>query len=147
MKPCGAFVSLHISGGLRGCIGRMVGTDPLLETVRGMAAGAAFEDPRFQPLSAEELARVLIEITVLSPLMDCLPEDVEVGRHGIYVTMGWHSGVLLPQVATERSWSRETFLDQTCLKAGLPKDAWRRPGMRIQVFEGIVFGEEGSPLG
>ncbi|HET7839061.1 MAG TPA: AmmeMemoRadiSam system protein A [Rectinemataceae bacterium] len=143
MERCGAFVTLHEAGRLRGCIGRMVGSDPLLETVSSMARAAAFEDPRFPPLSARELGEIDIEITVLSPLRDCCPDEVEVGRHGIYITKGWHSGVLLPQVATERCWDRETFLEQTCLKAGLPPDAWESPEARVQVFEGIVFGEKG----
>ena len=140
--PCGAFVTLRERGSLRGCIGRMTSTSPLYETIREMAAAAAFEDPRFPQLSPDELPHVDIEITVLSPLRKVESvSEIEVGRHGIYITKGWHSGVLLPQVATEQGWSRDTFVEQTCYKAGLPPDAWKSPDAIIQIFEGLVFGE------
>jgi AmmeMemoRadiSam system protein A len=140
--PCGAFVTLREHGSLRGCIGRMTSLAPLYATVREMAAAAAFEDPRFSKLSKGELAHVDIEITALSPLRKVESiSEIEVGRHGIYITKDWHSGVLLPQVATEQKWDRDTFVEQTCYKAGLPPDAWKSPDTVIQIFEGLVFGE------
>jgi len=141
--PCGAFVTLRERGALRGCIGRMTASEPLHETIREMARAAAFEDPRFPSLGKDELDRIDIEITVLSPLRKVSSvAEIEVGRHGIYITKGWHSGVLLPQVATEQGWDRDTFVEQTCYKAGLPGDAWKSPDVVMQVFEGLVFGEK-----
>ncbi len=138
----GAFVSLHARGDLRGCIGTFVGRRPLVQTVQEMAVSAAFGDPRFPPLGAEELAGVALEISVLSPLREIRDVgEIEVGRHGLYVTRGPRSGVLLPQVASEYGWDREEFLAHTCTKAGLPRDAWREPGTKIEVFEAQVFGE------
>lgn len=142
---CGGFVSLHEEGALRGCIGRITASGPLLETIRSMAESAAFEDPRFEPLSASELPRVKLEITLLSPLkrIDDVSE-IEVGKHGIYIVRGWHSGILLPQVAVEYGWDRATFLQQVCHKAGMQADAWRAPDTELFIFEGLVFGEQGD---
>jgi AmmeMemoRadiSam system protein A len=138
----GAFVSLHKKGALRGCIGVFSGKGPLHATVSSMALSAAFEDPRFPPLTAKELDDVEIEISVLSPLKRIESvEEIEVGKHGIYLVKGFNRGVLLPQVATEYGWDRKTFLDQTCLKAGLPGDCWRE-GAEIYTFTAEVFGEE-----
>lgn len=140
--PCGAFVTLRKQGALRGCIGRMTSPEPLYLTIREMALAAAFEDPRFPSLVEGELRHIDIEITVLSPLRKINDvNEIEVGRHGIYITKGWHSGVLLPQVAVEQGWGRDTFVEQTCYKAGLPPDAWKSPDAVIQIFEGLVFGE------
>jgi len=145
LTPCGAFVTLRENTALRGCIGRMSSPDPLVETVRQMAAAAAFEDPRFRPLQINEFDLIAIEITVLSPLRRIHdPNEIVVGRHGIHLTKGWRSGVLLPQVATEQGWDRATFLEQTCWKAGLPPDAWQSPDTVISIFEGLVFGEAAS---
>ncbi|RLB58246.1 MAG: AMMECR1 domain-containing protein [Deltaproteobacteria bacterium] len=142
-RPGGAFVTLHLQGQLRGCIGTFTSEQPLVYTVQEMAVSAAQRDPRFPPLRPEELDAVDLEISVLSPLRQIDdPQLVEVGRHGIYITRGFHSGVLLPQVATEYGWDRETFLDHTCLKAGLPPGCWREAGTRIEVFEAEVFGEK-----
>lgn len=139
---CGAFVSLHEEGRLRGCIGRIVGGSPVVETIRGMALAAAFEDPRFDPLVASELPRVDIEITLLSPMERLASvEDIEIGRHGLYIVKGWHSGLLLPQVPVEFGWDRETFLEQLCYKAGLHAGAWKASDTELFSFEGIVFGE------
>jgi AmmeMemoRadiSam system protein A len=139
----GVFVTLHERGNLRGCIGRMTASGSLVSTIREMARAAAFEDPRFRSLTAEELDGIDIEITVLSPLrrIDGI-DEIEVGKHGIYITKGWHSGVLLPQVATEQGWDRRTFVEQTCCKAGLPAGAWSSPEAVLQIFEGLVFGEK-----
>ena len=140
---CGAFVSLHEERRLRGCIGRIVGGSPVVETIRGIALAAAFEDPRFEPLRAAELPRVDIEITLLSPMERVSSvEGIEIGRHGLYIVKGWHSGLLLPQVPVEFGWDRETFLEQLCYKAGLHAGAWKASDAELFSFEGIVFGEK-----
>jgi AmmeMemoRadiSam system protein A len=137
----GAFVTLRKAGGhLRGCIGHIEPSAPLYQTVRECAAAAASRDPRFEPVTPPELPDLRIEISVLSLLTDVRPEEVEVGRHGLLISQGFHRGLLLPQVATEWHWNREQFLEETCLKAGLPPDAWRH-GARIQAFTAQVFGE------
>jgi AmmeMemoRadiSam system protein B/AmmeMemoRadiSam system protein A len=140
---CGAFVTLHESGRLRGCIGYIRAVKPLRETVAEMAVQAALHDPRFPAVTADEVPRLDIEISVLSPLEEV--DDVasiEVGRHGLIIQDAHHSGLLLPQVATEQGWDRETFLDHTCLKAGLPPGSWRRDGVTILRFTADVFGEK-----
>jgi AmmeMemoRadiSam system protein A len=142
-ERCGAFVSLHSRGALRGCIGTFMASVPLHETVMDMAVAAATEDPRFEPVRPHELREIDIEISVLSPLRRVAdPAEVEVGKHGVYITRGRHRGVLLPQVATEYGWDRETFLEHTCHKAGLPPEAWKEPGTIIEVFTAEVFGEK-----
>jgi AmmeMemoRadiSam system protein A len=145
-RPSGAFVSLHTRGGdLRGCIGSIAAVAPLCEAVSSNAINAAFRDPRFHPLRKDELANLHIEISVMSPvgMVDDLSE-IEVGRDGLIVSRGSRRGLLLPQVATEYGWDRETFLRQTCLKAGLPPEAWREPNCRIEKFSAEVFGEAKS---
>ncbi|MBU1742883.1 MAG: AmmeMemoRadiSam system protein A, partial [Proteobacteria bacterium] len=127
----------------RGCIGNFQGSGTLAETVQDMARAAAFEDPRFPPLSGDELAEVDLEISVLTPLRRIEdPSLIEVGRHGVYLIQGSCRGVLLPQVAVEWGWDRDTFLDQTCVKAGLGPGCWRDPGAEIYVFSAQVFGEK-----
>ena len=141
---CGAFVTLHKKGQLRGCIGNMVGHGPLIMTIREMAIAAATGDPRFHRVKAEEMSSIDIEISVLSPLE--LIKDVsrlEVGKHGILMKRGFYQGVLLPQVASEYGWDRETFLAHTCEKAGLPADAWKDSETEIYIFAADVFGEKG----
>ena len=123
--PCGAFVTLHQGASgrreLRGCIGRMTASLPLEETVRTMAREAAFRDPRFPPLKRGELEQCHIEISALSPMSVCPdPRQVKVGVHGLYLVRGGRSGVLLPKVPVEQGWDLEEYLDQLCLKAGLP---------------------------
>jgi len=143
LEPRGAFVTLHLAGALRGCIGTFVSQQPLIHTVQEMAISAATRDPRFPPLQPAELDEIDIEISALSPLRPVSdPNEVEVGRHGIFIKRDFYSGVLLPQVATEQGWDRETFLQHTCLKAGLPPAAWRDPKTTIEVFEAQVFGEQ-----
>jgi AmmeMemoRadiSam system protein B/AmmeMemoRadiSam system protein A len=137
----GAFVTLTEGGELRGCIGHIVGTQPLYRTVSEMAVAAATEDPRFPPLASEELDNVAIEVSVLTPLRKVAgPDEIEVGRDGIYLEKGHNRGLLLPQVATEYGWDCREFLDHTCLKAGLPKGSWRE-GANIQAFSAQVFNE------
>lgn len=141
-EPRGAFVTLKHRGELRGCIGYVEAIKPLAETIEDCTVSAASRDPRFPPVDPAELPGISIEISVLSPLEELSdPEKVEVGRHGLMIQKGYHRGLLLPQVATEYGWNREQFLAHTCLKAGLPMDAWRR-GATLHVFTADVFGEE-----
>jgi len=136
----GAFVSLHKAGRLRGCIGHIVGDRPLQDTIKDMAVAAAFDDPRFPPLAPEEFNDVDIELSVLTPLEKIDdPGVIQVGKHGIYIIKGYHAGLLLPQVATEYGWDSETFLAQTCVKAGLPPNAWQDKDTTIFVFSADVF--------
>ncbi len=140
MEPRGAFVTLEKNRQLRGCIGFIEAVKPLHETVREMAEAAAFRDPRFPALRQEEWPQIQIEISVLTPLRQIRDvEEIRVGVHGLYVIQGSHRGLLLPQVATDYGWDRETFLAHTCTKAGLPKDAWKDPQTRIYVFGADVF--------
>ena len=144
--PAGAFVSLHEDGDLRGCIGTFNAERPLAEVVQEMALAAATGDSRFPPMEAEAMDFVDIEISVLSPRRRIeSPAQVEVGVHGIFITRDYYSGVLLPQVATEYGWNREEFLAQTCLKAGLPPEAWKDPKTSIEVFSAQIFGEKENP--
>jgi uncharacterized protein len=137
----GAFVSLHRRGQLRGCIGYLEAVKPLLQTIREMAAAAAFHDPRFRPLRNDELADLEIEISVLTPMQLIKSiDEIEVGKHGLYMVQGFCRGLLLPQVATEYKWDRTTFLQQTCCKAGLSPDAWKDPATKIYIFTADIFG-------
>ncbi len=137
----GAFVTLHLQERLRGCIGYIVPQHSLYRTVAEAARAAAFEDPRFQPVTTDEAGRLAVEISILSPPQPIRPEEVVVGLHGLIVTKGGRRGVLLPQVPVEWNWDRETFLSQTCLKAGLASDAWLQ-GVDLQAFTAEVFGDE-----
>lgn len=142
-QKTGAFVTLRKSGDLRGCIGNMTSRSALHETIASMALSSAFRDPRFSPLSKEEFQEISIEISVLSPLVqvDSLKE-LEPGTHGLYLTRGYRSGVLLPQVATEQGWNREEFALHTCRKAGLPPEALEDPETRMEIFTASIFSEE-----
>lgn len=141
-EQCGAFVTLRLDGKLRGCIGHMTGVKPLHKAVEELAQSSAFHDPRFPSLQERELDKIDIEITVLTPLEEISDlSALEVGRHGIYIQQGGRSGVLLPQVATEQGWDRNTFLEHTCRKAGLPGSCWKDPNTKISIFEGIIFKE------
>lgn len=136
----GAFTTLHLEGHLRGCVGYVFPAYSLYRTVAETAQAAAFRDARFPPLTAEEAPRLQIEISVLSPLAPIAPEEIEIGRHGLVITYGSRRGLLLPQVPAEHGWDRETFLEQVCLKAALPPDAWRH-GALIEAFTAEVFSE------
>jgi AmmeMemoRadiSam system protein A len=144
--PCGAFVTLHNRGRLRGCIGTFQGRRPLYQTIQEMAV-AALRDPRFvdQPVTARELADIDLEISVLSPLektKDPLAE-IELGRHGICIESPYGGGCFLPQVATETGWSKEEFLSRCASgKAHLAPDAWKSPEVTVYRFEAEVFGEK-----
>ncbi|MBU2502439.1 AmmeMemoRadiSam system protein A, partial [bacterium] len=132
-------------GQLRGCIGHMAEDIPLGQVVGAMAIQAAFNDRRFQPVTARELEDLDIEISVLTPFRAVSgPEAVVVGRDGVVLRKGGRSAVFLPQVATEQGWDRDTLLDQLSLKAGLPADAWRS-GAQLSVFQAEVFGEHDLP--
>jgi AmmeMemoRadiSam system protein A len=138
----GAFVTLHIDDELRGCVGYVEPRYPLGKTVRDVAVKAAFEDPRFFPLSSAELEMVDIEISVLSPLEKVKEiSEIEVGIHGLVVEAGYRRGLLLPQVATEYKWGRTEFLNHTAIKAGLPPDAWQQPEVSIFRFSVDRFSE------
>lgn len=139
-EPRGAFVTINKHGDLRGCIGFIRGIKPLYQAVEEMAAAAAFNDPRFPPVTEKELKDLEIEISVLTPLKQIDDVDeIEVGKHGIYIERGFYSGLLLPQVATEYGWDRQTFLEQTCLKAGLPRHAWKERESKIYIFSADIF--------
>ena len=139
-RPLGSFVTITLGGDLRGCIGTIVGREPLEENVWRMARAAALEDPRFPPLSAREWARAGLDISVLDELTVCPdPQRIVVGRHGVALQYGGRSGVFLPQVPVEQGWDRETYLDHLCLKAGVPVGSWRLPGARLYWYEAEVF--------
>lgn len=137
----GAFVTLRVNEELRGCIGYVLPTKPLYETVIEVGTLAATQDFRFEPLNLEELDETKIEISVLSlpqPIED--PKKIEVGKHGIIISKAFHKGLLLPQVPLEYNWDLETFLKHGCLKAGLDEDEWKR-GAKIEIFQAQVFSD------
>ena len=143
-QDMGAFVTLHERGQLRGCIGHMAATRPLYLTVRDMAISAATEDPRFPPVTLEELNDIDVEISALSPMKKIDDyNEIEMGKHGVMVKSGWRSGVYLPQVADETGWDREHFMSSLCAhKAGISPDAWKTGDCEIYVFTAEVFGEK-----
>lgn len=143
----GVFVTIHLLGKLRGCIGYVIPYHPLQQTVEEMARAASLRDPRFHRVTADELPEIDIEISVLSPLRRV--EDVQeivVGVHGLYIKKGSYSGLLLPQVAPQYGWDRDQFLQQTCLKAGLPLTAWQDEDAEIWRFSAEVFGENDDEI-
>lgn len=138
---CGVFVSIYCEGELRGCLGRVQPSVPLGETIVDLAAAVADSDPRFDPIRAHELEAVSIEVSVLTePVALTDVARLDPGRHGLIVEQGSARGLLLPQVAAEHGWDAGTFLEQVCVKARLPRDAWRH-GARLYVFEAEVFKE------
>jgi AmmeMemoRadiSam system protein A len=139
----GAFVTIHKKGALRGCIGNIVGRGPLWQTIRKMAVEAALHDPRFSPVGIIELKDIDIEISVLSPFEKITDLNmIEVGKHGLFIRNGFYQGLLLPQVATEYNWSRNEFLEHTCMKAGLDRFCFREKNCEIFIFSATVFGEK-----
>lgn len=142
-REYGAFVSLHNKEELRGCIGNCTPKSPLFETVTEMTEAAASRDPRVKPVSKKETAEIRIDITVLSPLgfVDD-PLALEIGQHGLYIAAGKKRGVLLPQVATQYGWDMKTFLEQTCLKAGLQKNAWKESHTQVSSFTALIIEEQ-----
>jgi AmmeMemoRadiSam system protein A len=136
-----AFVTIFCRGELRGCLGRLTSDMPLPALVSHLAQEVADSDPRFDPVRPEELNEISLEISVLTPEREVQAlREIEIGRHGLIIEKGSRRGLLLPQVAAEHGWDRDTFVAQACLKAGLASDAWRH-GARIFVFEAQVFGE------
>lgn len=146
LTPAAAFVTLRRRADheLRGCVGLLDREDSLAEVVAQAAIAAGTRDGRFEAVTASELPGLTIEISVLGPLAEICSDDVEVGRHGLMVRFGERRGLLLPQVAVDRGWDRETFLAWTCRKAGLPPDAWRKPGCELLGFTAVVFAEDES---
>jgi uncharacterized protein len=140
-EPRGAFTTLHLDSRLRGCIGYVFSNQSLYQTIAETARSAAFDDPRFEPVTLAQAPELKVEISVLSALQPITPDDLVVGKHGLVVMHGGQRGLLLPQVPLEWGWDRETFLAQTCMKAGLPPDAWKH-GAELQAFTAEVFGEE-----
>jgi AmmeMemoRadiSam system protein A len=140
-EPRGAFTSLYLRGELRGCVGYVLPVSPVYRAVADTARAAAFEDTRFHPVTLPEESQLEIELSILSPPQAIAPEAIEIGRHGLLISMSGHRGLLLPQVPTEHNWDRGTFLEQTCRKAGLPLDAWKN-GATIEAFTAEIFGDE-----
>jgi len=139
----GVFVTLKKRGQLRGCIGYIQAFMPLEQAVREMALAAAFDDPRFSPLDRSEWKDISVEISVLSPLKRINKlDEIEVGKHGLYIVSGCNSGLLLPQVATEYGWDCLTFLEQTCYKAGLSRDAWNEENSAVFIFSADIIEEQ-----
>lgn len=139
-RTLGAFVTLHIGKALRGCIGNIVGREPLHATVWRMAQAAAFADPRFPALTLAEWPGIALDISVLDELSPCPnPEAVEVGRHGLVLLYAGRSGVFLPQVPVEQGWDRLAYLDNLCFKAGVPPGSWKLPGAQLFWYEAVVF--------
>jgi AmmeMemoRadiSam system protein A len=136
----GVFVTLWLEGELRGCIGFPYPTKPLVEAVQEASVCAALQDFRFPPVREDEVSRIEIEISVLTQPKEVKPEQVKVGIHGLIISKGSRSGLLLPQVAMDYHWDSKTFLEQTCVKAGLPKNAWKEDA-KIYGFEAQVFAE------
>jgi AmmeMemoRadiSam system protein A len=141
MEHRGVFTTLYLGDQLRGCVGYALPIRPLYRAIGETARAAAFDDSRFNPVTAYEAPALKISLSVLSPLFPIASGQVEVGRHGLVISDGQRRGLLLPQVPVEHGWDRETFLEQTCRKAGLPMDAWRTPGA-LEAFTAQVFGDE-----
>jgi len=139
-EPRGAFTTLHLQGELRGCVGYVLPVSPVYRAVAETARAAAFEDTRFGPVTLPEARELEIELSILSPPQPISAEAVEIGRHGLLISLAGHRGLLLPQVPMEHNWDRTTFLEQTCRKAGLPLDAWKN-GAAIEAFTAEVFGD------
>lgn len=145
-EPGAAFVTLESHGQLRGCIGYTTASAPLDQTVADCAIKAATEDPRFPPVTADEISSLSVEISYLTPMQRVRQfDEIEVGRDGLMIDAGYHRGLLLPQVASEYGWDRTAFLQHTCLKAGLPPDAYLSPEAVIYRFQAEVFGEQTAP--
>jgi len=142
----GVFVTVHVAGKLRGCIGVIEASETLRESIIHCAESAAFHDRRFAPLRADEVSGLQIEISVLSELFPLDAGSIEIGKHGLFITSGHNHGLLLPQVAVEHGLSREQFLEETCYKAGLPRGAWRESETRLFGFTCAIFQEE-APAG
>ena len=138
-------MTLRVGEELRGCLGHIAADRPLADLIPDLTVAAAREDPRFPPVARDEVDRIRIEISVLSPPQEVDatdPRAIQIGRDGLMVERGEARGLLLPQVAPEHRWTAEEFLEATCEKAGLPRHAWREPGTRVSTFLADVFEEE-----
>jgi AmmeMemoRadiSam system protein A len=142
LAPGAAFVTVRVNGDLRGCIGTTRFERPLREVVGELAVAASSTDRRFDPIRADELDALSISVSVLTPLEPADLDAIEIGRHGLVVRWRGHSGLLLPQVASERGWDAATFLAETSRKAGLPGDAWKQGGAQVFWFEAECFSED-----
>ncbi len=140
-EPRGAFTTLYLRGELRGCVGYVLPVSPVFRAVADTARAAAFEDTRFRSVTLREAPDLEIELSILSPPQPIPAEAVEIGRHGLLISMAGRRGLLLPQVPTEHNWDVTTFLEQACRKAGLPLDAWKN-GAAIEAFTAEVFRDE-----
>jgi AmmeMemoRadiSam system protein A len=140
-RPAGAFVTLRRRGRLRGCMGQLASGEPLVRVVAHCAKSSALEDPRFEPVRPQEVAELEIELSVLSPLFEISLNQIEIGKHGLLIGRGLQRGVLLPQVAAEFRWTAERFLEETCTKAGIERDAWKHPDTRVEAFTAEIFSE------
>lgn len=140
-EPRGVFTTLYLRDHLRGCVGYAMPIHPLFQAIAETARAAAFDDTRFWPVTPDEVPDLKISLSILSPLFTIRAESVEVGRHGLLISHASRRGLLLPQVPVEHGWDRLTFLEQTCNKAGLPRDAWRSAS--LEAFTAEVFGDDG----
>lgn len=140
-KTGGVFVTIKKNGTLRGCVGQIISHRSIIDNVRDMAIQAAFNDSRFNPITEKELPYLEYEITILHPpILIKDKAEIEIGKHGLIIEADTHRGLLLPQVATDHNWNVDTFLSHTCIKAGLPADAWaRQAGLKVYIFEGEVI--------
>jgi AmmeMemoRadiSam system protein A len=139
-EPRGVFTTLYYRGELRGCVGFAFPVGSLYRAVAESARGAAFDDSRFPPVTGEQVPELVVSLSILSRPEPIAPEAIEIGRHGLLVSLGAHRGLLLPQVPVEHGWDRLTFLEQTCKKAGLPLNAWQS-GAQLEAFTAEVFGD------
>jgi uncharacterized protein len=139
-EPRGVFTTLYYHGALRGCVGFILPVASLYRTVAESAGGAAFDDSRFSPVTKEEVGELKVSLSVLTSPQSIHPEQVEIGRHGLLVSLGPYRGLLLPQVPVEHGWNRITFLEQACKKAGLPPNAWQT-GASLEAFTAEVFAD------
>jgi len=139
-EPRGAFTTIYLQGQLRGCVGYVLPVISLYRAVAETARAAAFEDTRFAPVTLAEARSLEVSLSILSPLRVIKTEEVEIGLHGLVVSFGGRRGLLLPQVPVEHGWDRLTFIEQTCQKAGLPRDAWKN-GATLEAFTAEVFGD------
>ena len=139
-KPRGAFTTLYYRNALRGCVGYVLPIKPLNVAVAETARGAAFDDSRFSPVTLDEARELQVSLSVLSPPQLIQPDQIEIGRHGLLITLGPYRGLLLPQVPVEHEWDRRTFLEQTCRKAGLPPNAWQMDA-KLEAFTAEVFAD------
>jgi uncharacterized protein len=139
-EPRGAFTTLYYRGGLRGCVGYVFPVTPLYRTIAETARSAAFDDSRFSPVTRDEAPELKVSLSILSPPQPVQADQLEIGRHGLLISLGIHRGLLLPQVPVEHGWDRIQFLEQTCRKAGLPLNAWQT-GAKLEAFTAEIFAD------